>query len=120
MDAIRQRGNEANVEALDAIDLVFLKNKKVREAWKAYLDHLNVPFDVKDAEAGGRPLPRPQPPAPAWTPPLLAGGRSVPNRAVMDKAPEREIKAAAPGPDDTRALDTTPLPPHHPLGRGAR
>jgi hypothetical protein len=30
-----------HVRALNAIDLVFRKDKEVREAWKVYLDHLN-------------------------------------------------------------------------------
>ena len=39
-----------HVEALNAIDLVFRKDKKVREAWKVYFDHLNA-VNEKDVGA---------------------------------------------------------------------
>lgn len=44
------RVSPQHVEALNAIDLVFRKDKKVREAWKVYLDHLNA-VNEKDIDA---------------------------------------------------------------------
>ena len=49
------RVSPEHVQALNMIDLEFYggggKNKKVREAWKAYLDHLNVQYDKDHAAA---------------------------------------------------------------------
>lgn len=42
-----------HVEALNAIDLYFRKDKRVAEAWKVYLDHLNA-VNEKDVEAWAR------------------------------------------------------------------
>ncbi len=44
------RVSPEHVEALNAIDLVFRKDKKVREAWKVYFDHLNA-VNEKDIDA---------------------------------------------------------------------
>jgi hypothetical protein len=51
MSTRHQLFSQAHLEALNSIDIVFKKNQRIRNAWKAVLDQASVKFDEKDKAA---------------------------------------------------------------------